>query len=83
LDLKEDLDALEGRGDDGHGDGGEETGGGDLGDGELLSVVDNWHSGELVHQGLAHIVALCKRLAVLLLFFSHYHMKMHEGGSPN
>lgn len=42
LDLEQDLDALEGRGDERHGDGGEEAGGRGLGDGELV-VVDGRH----------------------------------------
>jgi len=43
LDLEENLDTLEGGGDQGHGDRGEETGGGDLVDGELGSVVFDAH----------------------------------------
>lgn len=43
LDLEQDLDALEGGGDQGHGNGGEETSGGDLGYGVLRGAVDNWH----------------------------------------
>lgn len=38
LDLKDDLDALEGGGDGRHGDGGEEAGGGDLADGETVGA---------------------------------------------
>lgn len=53
MDLEEDLDALEGRGDECHWDGGEEAGEGDLGDCEGV-VFDG---GEAPDETFADIVA--------------------------
>lgn len=58
LDLQEDLDPLEGSGDQSHGDGGEETGGGDLADGVLGGVILDGDGGEAADYRLAQVVTL-------------------------
>ena len=56
MDLEEDLDALEGGGDEGHGDGGEEAGGGELGNCEWSGGV--YGGGKGADEALTDVVAL-------------------------
>jgi len=58
LDLQEDLDTLEGCGNQSHGDGREETSCRDLCNGILGRGVLHWNGGGLVHNGFAQVVGL-------------------------